>query len=310
MRLRSLSGALGLSLASAHAASAAPPAPGVQVDVAEACTKIDRAQLSRLLHIEQRRDAEASVREAHVSVTCVGDVVTLQVEQRGDAALPRARTFTVGDVAGEVGARVLALSAIELLNGRAPPPIPDPPARPAAAPVPAPVRQSPPSVRLMAVGSVRSFGFQHPLVGGGLAVDYLRLAKLGLRLEFDVAIAQHRYEQGRAHVQLTTFSAQAGYLSLHDAWSGRAFVGYRFGAGRISGETAAGVMAPVGTVAGASGGPLVSAALGVHGNAWAGELGVEAGLVSFPLEGRVAEHDPIALDGYWLGLSLNVGALL
>ena len=138
----------------------------------------------------------------------------------------------------------------------------------------------------------------------------MRLAKLGLRLEFDVAVAERGYEQGRAHVRLTTFSAQAGYLALHESWSGRAFVGYRFGAGRISGETSAGVAAPVGTVAGASGGPLVSAALGLHSRAWAGELGVEAGLVSFPLEGRVAGHEPISLDGYWLGVSLNVGALL
>jgi len=40
------------------------------------------------------------------------------------------------------------------------------------------------------------------------------------------------------------------------------------------------------------------------------EVGAEAGLVSFPLEGRVEGHEPIALDRYWLGLNLNVGALL
>ena len=67
---------------------------------------------------------------------------------------------------------------------------------------------------------------------------------------------------------------------------------------------------PVGTVAGASGGPLISGGLGLRSGAWVAELGAEAGLVSFPLEGLIVEHEPIALDRYWLGLSLNVGALL
>ena len=162
----------------------------------------------------------------------------------------------------------------------------------------------------MALGTVRSFGFQSPLAGGGLSVDYLRLAKLGLRLEFDVVVANRSYEAGSAHLQATTLSAQAGYLALHDAWSARLFAGYRFGSGRISGKAAPGVLAPVGTVAGASGGPLVSAGVGLRFGSWVAELGAEAGLVSFPLEGQVEGHDSIALDRYWLGLSLNVGALL
>jgi hypothetical protein len=306
-----LIGALTLGLAVARAAAAA----GVEVEVAEACTRVDRAQLTRLLNIEQRRDASAGVAHARVSVTCEGEAVTLRVEQRGDGSRPRTRTLSVADVTGEVGARVLSLSAIELLNARAPAepePVravrPEPnPVRPPAA---ARARLPAPSVRLMAVGTARSFELDHPLAGGGLSVDYLRLAGLGLRLEFDVAIAERRYEMGSAHVQLTTLAAQAGYLALHDAWSARAFVGYRFGAGRIAGTTDSGVVAPVGTVAGACGGPLISGGLGLRSGSWVGELGGELGLVSFPLEGRVAGHDPVALDGYWLGATLNVGVLL
>lgn len=286
---------------------------GVEVDVAEGCAHVDRAQLSRLLNIEQRRDASAGVQQARVSVICEGDVVTLRVEEKGDVSLPRTRTFARADVTGDVGARVLSLSAIELLNARSAPA--EPPREPAApsplpAPAAAPVRAPPPSVRLMAAGIVRSFGFEHPLAGGGLVVDYLRLAPLGLRLEFDIAIAERRYPQGSAHVQLTTLSAQAGYLALRDAWLARAFVGYRFGAGRISGKLATGVTAPVGTVAGASGGPLLSAGVGLRSGGWVTELGAEAGLVSFPLEGTVAGQDALTLDGYWLGFSLNVGTLL
>lgn len=287
---------------------------GVEVDVAAACAGVDRAQLWRLLNIEQRRDAGLGVQQARVSVTCDGEVVTLRVEEKGDASLPRSRTLVAADVAGEVGARVLSLSAVELLNARSsspePPPAPAPALAPPPALPPAPARARAPSVRLMAVGTVRSFGFDHPLAGGGLAVDYLRLPKLGLRLEFDVTIAEHSYQQGSAHLQLATLSAQAGYLALHDAWLARAFFGYRFGAGRISGKAGTGVVAPVGTVAGASGGPLLSAGLGLRSGSWVAELGAEAGLVSFPLEGSVAGHDAIELDGYWLGLSLNVGALL
>jgi hypothetical protein len=304
--------ALALGLMGARAVWAAEN--GVEVEVAEACTRVDRAQLSRLLNIEQRRDASALVRQARVSVTCEGDVVTLQVVAKADDSPPRIRTLAAADVAGEVGARVLSLSAIELLNAQPAAPEPQrervPERRPPPAAPPAPARVLAPSVRLAAVGTVRSFGFDHPLAGGGLAVDYLRLSTLGLRLEFDVAIAERSYEFGSAHLQLTTLSAQAGYLALHDAWLARVLAGYRFGAGRISGKAAPGVVAPVGTVAGASGGPLVSAGLGWRSGSWVAELGAEAGLVSFPLEGRVAGHESIAFDGYWLGLSLNVGALL
>lgn len=285
----------------------------MEVQVADACQGVDRAQLSRLLRIEQRRDASAGVQQARVSVSCDGAVVTLQVEERGAGALPRTRSLAAADVTGEVGARVLALAAIELLNQRAPEPepvaAPPPPAQPEEPPrAPAPPVAAP-SVRLMALGIVRSFGLEHPLAGGGLAVDYLRLSKLGLRLEFDVTVAERSYEFGSVHSQLATVSAQAGYLVLHESWLARAFVGYRFGSGRISGKpTADGV--PVGTVAGASGGPLISGGLGWRSGSWIAELGAEAGLVSFPLEGIIVEHESIALDRYWLGLSLNVGALL
>lgn len=276
------------------------------MQVADGCQGVDRAQLSRLLRIEQRRDASAGVQQARVSVSCDGAVVTLQVEERGNSALPRTRSLAAADVAGEVGARVLALAAIELLNQSAPEPEPEPeppPRAPAPAPAPQPAA---PSVRLMALGTLRSFGLQDPLVGGGLAVDYLRLSKLGLRLEFDVTVAERGYEFGNVHLQLATVSAQAGYLALHEAWLARAFVGYRFGSGRISGVGSA----RDGTVAGASGGPLISGGLGLRSGSWIAELGAEAGLVSFPLEGLIDEHEPVALDRYWLGLSLNVGALL
>lgn len=280
------------------------------MQVADGCQSVDRAQLSRLLRIEQRRDASQGVQQARVSVSCDGAVVTLQVEERATGALPRTRSLAAADVAGEVGARVLALAAIELLNQRAPEPEPQPRPR-AEEPPPAPAPQpAAPSVRLMALGTVRSFGFEHPLAGGGLAVDYLRLSKLGLRLEFDVAVAERGYEFGNVHLQLATLSAQAGYLALHESWTARAFAGYRFGSGRISGKSASGASAPVGTVAGACGGPLISGGFGLRSGSWVAELGAEAGLVSFPLEGIILGHEPIALDRYWLGLSLNVGALL
>ena len=313
MRLRLLTCALALALLDAHATLAAT-ASGVEVQVADGCQGVDRAQLSRLLRIEQGRDASAGVQQARVSVSCDGATVTLQVEERGASALPRSRSLAAADVAGEVGARVLALAAIELLNQRSPEPEPE--SQPAPQPMPEPPppppapRPSATSVRLMAVGTVRSFGLERPLAGGGLAVDYLRIPKLGLRLEFDVAVAERSYEFGSAHLQLATLSAQAGYLTLHESWLARAFVGYRFGSGRISGKSATGALAPVGTVAGASGGPLVSGGFGLRSGSWVAELGAEAGLVSFPLEGIIKDHEPIALDRYWLGLSLNVGALL
>ncbi|HXK19478.1 MAG TPA: hypothetical protein VNG33_16830, partial [Polyangiaceae bacterium] len=109
--------ALASGLAGARvAAAASDDENGVRVVVADTCTRVDRAQLSRLLNIEQRRDTDSNVEQARVSVVCEGDAVTLRVEERGDGSLPRARTLKAADVAGEVGARVLALAAIELLN--------------------------------------------------------------------------------------------------------------------------------------------------------------------------------------------------
>jgi hypothetical protein len=290
----------------------AEAAPAVALAVGESCASVDRAELARLLRVEQRRETGSELARAAVAVTCEGAVVTLSVERQGDSAA-RQRTFSPGDVAGEIGARVLSLAAIELLKqeSAAEPVRPvEPPRAPPPPPAPPPPREPAPSVRLMLGGGAQSFGGQTPLKGGGLVVDFLRLSKLGMRLGFDVAVADHDYDAGSAHVQLTTLTAQAGYLGLHEAWIARAFVGYRLGAGRISGKAGSGATVPVGTVAGACGGPLLSAGLGLRSGAWIAELGAEAGLVSFPLEGVVEDHDPITLKSYWLGLSLNVGALL
>lgn len=280
----------------------------------EACGRVDRAQLSRLLDIEQRRAVDTDLRDARVRVTCAGELATLSVQSRVTGAPARTRSFATNDVRGDIGARVLALAAIELLKPE-PTESTEPPPRPTAVVVTPPLRPPPPpparpNVRLLAVATAQTFRFEQPLLGGGIAVDYLRLSRLALRLGFDVAVADRNYDLGRAHLQLTTLNVQAGYLAQHRDWSARAFAGYRLGTGRISGETTRGVAGESGTVAGAWGGPLVSGGLGLTSRSLVAELGVEAGLVSFPLEGRVEGHDPIGLNGYWLAVNLNVGALL
>jgi hypothetical protein len=305
--------ALIVGMAAVRAAGAAAPTESVALDVADSCSNVNRAQVSRLLDVEERRDSERTLLHARVVVTCDAEIVTLRVEQRAGGSLPHARTFASADVSGEIGARVLALAAIELLKPQPEEPEPEPAPAPERLPAPraaAAPRAPLPSVRLMLDGGVQSFGFEHALLGGGLSVDYLRVSKLGLRLGFDVATAERKYPNGSAHVLLTTLNAQAGYLVLEDDWMAHAFVGYRFGAGRISGQASPGVVAPVGTVAGAWGGPLLSGGLGLRSGSWVAELGAEAGLVSFPLEGAVSGHDPIKLSGYWLALRLNIGVLL
>jgi hypothetical protein len=292
-------------------------APGVELDVASGCDRIDTAQLRRLLNVEQRRDDGSGMSEIRVSVACQERAVTLRVERLGGASEPRSRELGLSDVSGEVGARVLSLAAIELINDLATAPEREPATperepepREAAPPAPAvpPVRA--PSVRLMAAGAVHSFELERPLAGGGISVDFLRLSRLGLRLEVGVAFGRREFELGAARLQLTTFSAQAGYLAIHESFTGRAMLGYRFGNGRIVGERASGSNAREGTVAGACGGPLISGGLGIRSGSWIAELAAEAGLVTFPLEGRIEGQEPIRLDGYWLGLSINAGALL
>lgn len=318
MRLRALTFATACALGGASVARAAPAAEGFRLDVAPSCSRIDAAQLGRLLNIEQRRGADSIAADVLLSVSCSDRIATLRASRRGDARQPRERELALADVAGEVGARVLSLAAIELLNDlESAPPAPEPSPALEPEPEPEPVLEPPiapparaPSVRLMAAGGLHSFELERPLAGGGIAVDYLRLARLGLRLQFDVAAVGRDYDLGAARVLLTTLSAQAGYLTLQDSWTARAFVGYRFGSGRIAGERAPGSSAREGVVSGAFGGPLLSLGLGARSGGWVGELGAEAGLVSFPLEGRVDSERSIRLDGYWLGVSLSVGALL
>lgn len=312
MRRRAQTFALLLSLGLVRAANAEPGAVELTVDAA--CTRVDRSQLSRLLDIEQQRDPEADVRGARVDVHCSNGVAYLSVLHSA-SPVARERSFSLVDVRGEIGARVLALAAIELLKPEPEPepePIASPPPLrpPSPPPAPPPPLPPPPTVRLLALGSVSSFGFKQTLLGGGLAVDYLRLSRLGIRLGFDVAVADRNSELGRAHVQLATLNAQVGYLAQHEHWSARAFAGYRLGAGRISGVAAADTASRTGTVAAACGGPLLSGALGLRSRNWLAELGAEAGIVSFPIKGLIEDGESVDLDRYWLSISLSVGALL
>jgi hypothetical protein len=162
----------------------------------------------------------------------------------------------------------------------------------------------------MAAGALQSIDLEKPLAGAGISVDYLRLGHFGLRLQIDLALGARSYELGTARLRLTTLSAQGGYLAVHETWTLRVLGGYRFGAARIAGEGAAGLDAEEGTVAGAYGGPVISTGAGLRSGSFVAELAAEAGLVSFPLRGEVDGVTAIELDGYWLGLSLNVGALL
>lgn len=312
-----------LAVASARAA---PVDAEVAVDVAPGCERIDEAQLVRLLGVESSKvpTSQASVK---VVVICTDGYATLRVEERRGAGLPapKQRRFAYADVVGEVGARVLALGAIELLNNVQPAAEPTLTAEPEGAlhTLPRSAKRRP-SVRLMAAGYVQAFAHAGPLVGGGLSADYVRIALLGLRLEGNVALAERSYELGNARMQLTTMSAQAGYLSLHESWTARAFLGYRFGFGRIAGTSANGLNAREGTVVGAWGGPLLSSGLGLRSRSWVGELAAEAGLVAFPhAHGRdvldqelraqavglfqhVAQHGPPALNRRTAGEALAV----
>lgn len=314
-----LAGVLG-GVQQVHAAEAAPAK--LVLEVASSCEELDAAQLRRLLDVEVERDA-TSLRGAEVSVSCEAGQASLRVARVGSAT-EGSRTFALADVAGEVGARVLALAAIELLNdaARVSEVKPEPLARPEPAPAPVvrePAPPAPPTVRLMAGASIQTVAFDQTLMGGGLSVDFLRWSRLGLRLGLDLAFGGRDSELGRARIQLTTMSAQVGYFALYERWTARAMLGYRFGSGRIAGE-AADPVAREGTVSGPWGGPLLSTGLGLRSGrssgrpeaarSWVAELAGEAGLVSFPLEGTLDADSPIQLDGYWLGLSLSVGALL
>lgn len=274
------------------------------------------AQLTRLLDIEARRRVDSP--SSRVEVSCREGVVTLRVEVEGDTSLGRSRDFAARDVTGDVGARVLSLAAVELLEeaSKAPKSVVERAAEPVVEePAPEPFQPTPsrprslPSVRLMAGGALQTIELGRPLAGGGISVDFLRLAPLGLRLQFDVALGNREYDMGTVRSRLTTLSAQAGYLALHETWMARAFVGYRFGAGRIAGESQLDD-AELGTVAGAYGGPLLSSGVGLRSGSFVAELAAEAGLVSFPLRGEIRDEAAISLDGYWLGVGVNVGALL
>lgn len=301
-----------LVCASALPVRAADGLDGPQLEVSASCGRVNEAQLRRLLGIEARRDERAGA--AHVSVSCASGVASLRVQRSSNDQTEQVRTFAESDVAGEVGARVLSLAVVELLNDsaavkEAAPAAAEPERPKEAEPLAPKAGPALPNVRLMLAGSAYTFGFDQALAGGGISVDFLRLSKLGFRLELGMAYGSRHYDLGEAHVQLTTMSFQTGYLALHSSWSARVMLGYRFGSGRISGK-AEGSTATEGTVSGACGGPLIAVGLGMRKESFVAELAAEAGLVSFPLQGQVEGDSPVRLDPYWVGLSLSVGALL
>jgi hypothetical protein len=288
----------------------------VAVEVAADCAAVDAGQLTRLLRVERLKTGVLEGVWLEVSVRCASDTASLRITRReaDGATVQRERAFRSRDVSGEVGARVLALAAVELLGELdAAPPVAlgaePPPWRPVLSTPTLPERRLA-SVRLMAAGGLQSISLEQPLIAGGLSVDYVRIPSWGLRVEANLAVSERSYPLGDARLQLMTMSAQVGYLAIHERWTVRGLLGYRLGSGHISGRSAPGVAAREGSVAGPWGGPLLSGGLGLRRGSWVTELAAEAGWVAFPIEGRVEGERSVDFGGYWLGLSLNAGALL
>ncbi len=275
------------------------------------CGGVDRAELRRLLAIElgSRLATKPLPQEGFtLRLECQTDTVTLVVAGGQGEQL---RTLHASDAAGEVGARLISLSLVEMLHEAERPAAParPPPVAETAPPVEAPRRDRARSMRLLALAQVLTPRLDGSLSGFGLAADYVASSPFSARLETAFSRSERRFELGTTQTELATVTLAGGYTGALGPVRPRVMAGFRLGSARISGERSELPGTRESSVSGPWGGPLVSAGLGfVFFETLAFELGGEAGYVSLPVVGEVEGEDAIALDGYWLAANVGLGA--
>lgn len=315
---------VGTLLSVARSAAAAPPeaAPEARpraVALQVNCAAVDESELLRLVRIELGARYEGDVQRADiVLVVDCADHAGVILRGRTAHSPPVRRELAASDVTGDVGARVVSLAAIELLTElersrpafsrperstvvrRVLPSTPPPPARQEA-------RGAEPALRLMATGGVVNFEFEALLWSTGLALEYVALAPLTLRLDTNFAQTTREETLGTVRGRLLSAAAQVAALATFRRWHVRAGAGVRAGSATISGSSATHVEAREGSVTAAWGGPLLALGAGLSSGQLVTELGLEGGIVALPVRGHVDDGSDLSFERYWTSIALNVG---
>jgi hypothetical protein len=272
--------------------------------IVDECEDFDRDSVQRLLRIEMadRLSRESLETVVDVAVLCRPAAVVIRVTNSKSTSIER--TLAPGEARGQVGARVVALKAVELLREwdergvvAAPVPVPEIPEEPADS-----------DFRVLLAGELLSVGLQSPFWGAELSFEYMGYRPFFGRFSLGFLTSRRNYEEGDASGRILMGRADLGLRDQRGwfAWGGG--LGYRLGEALLQGEAAAPEQA-VGEVRGLWGGPLGEFFVEVQGEEhFVAQFSVEGGIPLHRVSGTISGHADLALDQPWLGLSLAVGA--
>lgn len=293
-----LSGAASFSFICLSASAAEP----VHVQVDE-CKDFERESVVRLLRIEMaerltRDPVEAAV---DVAVHCRPDGVAIRVSG-ADASLER--VVLAEEARGQVGARVVALKAVELLREWD-----DRQVTTVAETVDPEIEaKSEHDFRVLLAAEVLSVNLQAPFYGAEVSFEYIGFRPFYGRFGFSYLASRRSYDEGGASARVLSGRAEFGLRKdvAWFAWGGG--LGYRLGDALLQGDASAEEQS-IGNVQGLWGGPSGDFFVELNGQEhFLAKLNLEAGVSLHKVSGTISGHPDLALNKPWLSLSLAVGA--
>ena len=282
--------------------SQAHAAQPVNVQVGQ-CEDFERDSMVRLLRIEMagRLADDPAQSEVEIAVDCGPQKVLIRVENRENRALER--TVTAEEARGQVGARVVALKAVELLreweNQRA-----VPTSQPSAPEVTATEKSK---YRVLLAAELLSVNFQSPFYGVELSFEAVGFRPFYGRVGLGYLASSRRYDEGRVSARVLAGRVEVGLRDEMDWFGWGGGLGYRLGDAHLEGE-AASAEQMFGGVHGLWGGPSGELFVEVQGAAhFLAKLNVEGGVSVHKVSGTVSGHSDLAMNKPWLSLSLALG---
>lgn len=291
-------------LACPDGAAADEGAEPVVVEVDE-CPHFERGGVLHLLRVDlgARFRSSSSEDTFVLQVECQPDGVLIQAGRARGTPLT-VRSLESDEVGGDVGARVLALKAVELLREL------ENAAPEEEAPLVVEPGRSPPlalSLRLLFGGEILSFGLEPPLLGGEGALEILMPQVVYFRLGGGAAANRRQFALGEVDSLLISFRAEAGARFPVGASGFGAGLGYRFGYARVRGK-AKGADQLGGAVSGLWGGPYGAIFSDTRvGGRLTFRVGAELGGVLSPVVGTIDGQEDVSVAGLWGGVSALVG---
>lgn len=269
----------------------------------ESCTGMDRDQVLRLLDIElkERIRTQPGGQITQLLITCQPAGVLIEARHgRRDAV----RALEEEEITGEVGARLLSLTAIEVLREveRAPEP------EIVSAPTQTLQKKRGPDARLLVGAEMLSFGLQAPLLGADLSWEVLRFSPVYVRLGATISGGETQLSSGVVGTRLIGGRFEGGLRANLESAGLGVGLGYRLGQARLAGYAEFSDQES-GRVYGVWGGPYLGISSDTRlGSALTFKATLELGAVQLPVRGQVAGDRDVTVNGVWAGVGFLVGA--